>query len=211
MCAAKQGNAPATARLAGLLRQGPNADLDKSNKLLRKAKKAAAAETDDGHKQLAQKVANRFISNLHCSNEGCSFVLSLNLSEDGTKKGQMKVCARCRRAQYCSEKCPYTSFLSVCHSLLDVSHCCCPLYPIFSFFFSVYGFLRGLVDFDRPDGALEGGPQAGVQEANSARVEGKRKCRRKGIRGQAESLIKWPRSLVTCLRATESTAYPLKI
>jgi hypothetical protein len=118
--AADQGNAPATARLAALLRQGSNADLDKSNKLLRKAKKAASAEANDDTKQLAQRMANTYMSNLHCSNEGCTFALSLDLSEDGTKKGQMKVCARCRRAQYCSEKCPYTILRSLslsCRSL----------------------------------------------------------------------------------------------
>ena len=103
--AAKQGCAPAIAVLAGLAREGPNADLDKSNKLLRKAKKAAAADPDDGARELAQRMVHRNMSNLHCSNEGCIVVLNTDFADDGTKKGKMKVCVECKRAQYCSKKC----------------------------------------------------------------------------------------------------------
>ena len=103
--AAKQGCAPSIAVLAGLAREGPNADLDKSNKLLRKAKKASAAETNHKVKRVAQRMVDLNLSNLHCSNEGCIYVLSTNLEDDGTKKGKMKVCVECKRAQYCSKKC----------------------------------------------------------------------------------------------------------
>ena len=103
--AADQGFVPAIAALASLLRKGPDADLDKSNKLLRKAKKVAAAGTDDYHKQLAQKIVLEDMSNLRCSNEGCAYALSIDLSEDGRKKGKMKVCANCHQTQYCCKEC----------------------------------------------------------------------------------------------------------
>ena len=123
----------------------------------------------------------------------------------------MKVCARCRRAQYCSEKCPYTSLSAI---LCWIFHIVVVLsfFPPFPFFctFHVWVFSVALVGFDRPERALEGGPQAGVQEASSKRVKERRRFGRKGRRGQADSLIKWPRFFITYLRATESTANSLK-
>ena len=77
--------------MATFLREGPNADLDQSNKLLRKAKKVAAAEMATKHS--AQRIENVRMSNFRCSNEGCAYVLSTDLPEDGRKKGQMKVSA----------------------------------------------------------------------------------------------------------------------
>ena len=88
-----------------MMREGPDADLYQANKLLRKAKKAAAAGTDESSKQLAQRVVSLTMSNLNCSNEGCAYVLSTDLSEDGRKKGKMKVCANCHQTQYCCKEC----------------------------------------------------------------------------------------------------------
>ena len=105
--AADQGDAAAIARLAAMLREGPDADLHESNRLLRKAKKAAAAGADEASKQLAQKVVNDLMSNLKCSNEGCTSVLNIDMSEDVKKKrlSKMKACAQCQRTQYCSKEC----------------------------------------------------------------------------------------------------------
>ena len=114
--AADQGHAPAIAKLAAMLREGPNADLHESNKLLRKAKKAIAAGTDVADKEVAQKVVNHFMSNLKCSNEGCTSVLNIDMSEDVKKKrlSKMKACAQCQRTQYCSKECTFPLFSLQC-------------------------------------------------------------------------------------------------
>ena len=106
--AAEQGFAPAIAKLAALSRKGPDADLVESNRLLRKAKRAVAKGGDEIVKQFAQRLVNNELSNLGCSKPGCTFSLSSDLTDDARKKGKMKVCARCHRAQYCSKPCQFS-------------------------------------------------------------------------------------------------------
>ena len=95
------------------------------------------------------------MSNLKCSNEGCTSVLNIDMSEDVKKKrlSKMKACAQCQRTQYCSKECqPLPSF---------------PL-PAFSLFFYCFvlpDFCASLCSFfllvaaGRSERALESGPQ----------------------------------------------------
>ena len=62
-------------------------------------------------------------------------------------------------------------------------------FPLFRRCFDINSwFSVAMVGFDRPEGALEGGPQAGVQEASSTEVEGRRRFRGGGRRGQTDFL-----------------------
>ena len=106
--AAKQGDAAAHAALAQLhVESGQDADMQKAQKYIRKARAALAADSSESaaeNKRFVQTVYQeaKLAFLLRCGNEGCSVAYSEDVSVQSAK---LKSCARCRKAAYCSLEC----------------------------------------------------------------------------------------------------------